>query len=526
TSQPKRVTSIRKLVNGTVKEVGSEDEITSYEYKKPESPTCHPEADLAETVVSYKPGEATATYCFDANDHFTGPPSEAEEEEAGSGTPEETPAGTCYEAEVFSDCSLEEEPPENVEDLPAAGYGLADNNWILPNTVGKYHLDYFTENQPFKELEVSKMRRTMPWNMAFEARKDDEKPGFDPGAKAQRADVEAWIKEVKALHGNTGEPMISFDMCPAGSHSENPEEVPDPNEGTEEDKKEEAACATTPPTWQQYQIAMKYFFERPVLAEVQSFSAWNEPNRHDEPTAKHAHTAGQYWRVLSDMCINRHKEETEPKKPECHVAAGEFLDSEMGNAYNGAGSSYFKEYLKGAGRVKSLNRWAWHAYSDGISTQEPSQHTNRTKWWGRLKHFREAINLDMKNSGCTPCRNPAIWLSEQGVQYFADSKRKAVKLTRGATGKGVFIWGHRTLAEGIMNAYVKAPGKQATTQPHVTRFYYYQLVGSPRTPTLKCFDSGLLEAHETLPELLTRPRPALAPREIFRIYRTKTQKGG
>jgi len=310
--------------------------------------------------------------------------------------------------------------------------------------------------------------------------------------------------------------MISFDMCPAGVPWEDPTEPADPKGETPKDE-EDPVCGTAP-TWQQYQAAIKYFFDRPVLAEVQSFSAWNEPNRHGEPTSKTPFVTGQYWRVLDDMCVQRHAENA--LVPQCHVAAGEFLDTEMSNAENGEGSKYFHAYVAGTGRPTTVNRWAWHAYSDGVSTQEPRNKKTPTKWWGRFKRFREAIIHVMKNSKCSACVHPAIWLSEQGVQYFIGNKRQGVPLTRkrklGEEPKREPIWGNRALAEGILNAYVKAPGVQLTAQQQVTRFYYYQLLGTPTT-----FDSGLLETREALPEKLPKTRAELAPREIYRIYKEK-----
>ena len=111
-----RVASLRRLVNGTTKEVGSEDEIYSYEYKAPASPTCNPSTDVGETVITQEPGGSTETYCFDGNDHFTGPLTESEQE--GEEPLEELAAGTCYEDPELhkTDCEDEEELPEEVED--------------------------------------------------------------------------------------------------------------------------------------------------------------------------------------------------------------------------------------------------------------------------------------------------------------------------------------------------------------------------------------------------------------------------
>jgi hypothetical protein len=81
TASPAQITSIRRLVNGTAKEIGSEDEITSFEYKAPESPTCKPETDIGETIVRYQAvEEEPETYCYNALGAITNHPKETEEE--------------------------------------------------------------------------------------------------------------------------------------------------------------------------------------------------------------------------------------------------------------------------------------------------------------------------------------------------------------------------------------------------------------------------------------------------------------
>ncbi|MHB1774240.1 MAG: DNRLRE domain-containing protein, partial [Acidimicrobiales bacterium] len=95
TSTPARVTSVRKIVNGTINEVGSEDQIVSFEYIAPQSPTCNSDEDIGETIVHHKPeGEEPAIYCYNAAGKITNstgreaeaPGVEAGEEEAETGS--------------------------------------------------------------------------------------------------------------------------------------------------------------------------------------------------------------------------------------------------------------------------------------------------------------------------------------------------------------------------------------------------------------------------------------------------------
>src|ERR1035441_7740853 len=521
-SAPHRVLSLRHLVNGTVTEVGSEDEITSYEYKTPESPTCNPSTDAEETTVTYKPSESTETYCFDYSDHFTGPKSESEEEIPETTEPQEAePEGTCTEPTVWKDCELEEAPPESTEeDLPARGYGVADNNWLqskahyeaedgekIKDPIAPFN--YFDEASYtgaafFKALKVHYLRRTMPWNTALDAEYDEKHPenegheGWDPGARARRNDTEYWIKEAKAMGAI---PIISFERCPEGA------KWADPTEG----EHPPAKSCEEPPSTKAYELAMKAFEKRPVLAEVHNFSAWNDPNNKAQPThsLSYAKLAGEYWRVLDDMCVRKPKET--PATAECHVAAGEFSDEQMPNAMakNSEGGKYFAKYVEGTGRTTTLNRWAWHSYKDGVSTQEPGKRHNQKEWWTRYKHFKQAVDTKMEHSKCVSCRHPNIWLSEQGVLDFYEGRRVSVTVARAHGLHPALrepIFGHPKLAEGVLNAYVNSKSHEITRQGQVPLFLYYSVMGAPAS-----FDSGLLETTETLPEKLTKTISAETP---------------
>ncbi len=539
-----RVIALRKLVNGTVKEVGSEDEVTSFEYKAAEAPSCKLQTDVSETVVTYKPGEATETFCFDANDHFTGPKTETETEtEEEPGELAEVAAGTCKEDPELhkEDCALEEGPPEEVEDLPKQRYGLADDNWLYARTKAQEEkgvvehgfFNYF-ESKPIEELHATEYRRTVPWDMVSEAEHYEEGTSKNSGALAKLEDVEKWISQVKA-HG--GEPYVSFDdLCPSG-------EWDDPQLGLskEQEEHDDYPCSQAP-TKAQYKAAVERFLKpaskHAVLGEVQNFTALNEPNNgtviggeHVKPTWNYrgeaypgskksgALVAGEYWRALSDLCAKTVR--GAEHRPECRVAAGEFLDSYMTNpnkAKTTVGYKYFHQYLSGLGSQPKVYRWAWHAYTDGSESQEPRHARSPQGWWPRFHNFEKAINHFMKNAKFP---KPEIWLTEQGVVYArAEGSHNLVQTP----------WLLRAVATGIVNAYVNHHKGQLTRQGHeIARFFYYATRGEPK------FDSGLLEATETAERFNPKTKAfekmapkfaASAPREIYGIYKTKTIHGG
>jgi YD repeat-containing protein len=574
-SDPHRVLSLRHLVNGTVTEVGSEDEITSYEYKTPESPTCNPTTDAAETTVTYSPGGATENYCFNAEDHVTGPKSasekEAEESPETTETQEEVAAGTCFdEASEWNDCELEEAPPEPEEDLKAENYGIADNNWLISEKQHEEeqkevippplftNFNYFG-NPYFQALKVHYLRRTMPWNTVLEAKLDEENPehenakkekvpGFDPGARARRNDTEHWAEEAKA---SGAQPIISFERCPKGAKWTNPvfeaereeakrarereakEHKPAPEATTLEEHAEKVESCETPPRRKSYEYAVKLFEERTAFAGITHLTAWSEPNNPYQSMYAHPEIAGQLWRVMDDLCIKRHKENS--AVPECHVAAGDFADSFMRNAdeKTSKGGKYFRAYVHGTGRPTTLYKWAWHAYRDGVETQAPKKRSQPKTWWTAFKSFRAAVDATVAHPRCGTCEKPKIWLAEQGVVLFEEvaGAPKAVgpEIGRTKTGVPVYepLWTHWNLAEGVMNAYVNKPAKnheyQLSDQKQVSLFMYYQMLGNPNK-----FDSGLLETNVTpLPEKLKARTTAEKPREkLYSIYKTKTLKGG
>jgi YD repeat-containing protein len=492
--QPDGTLEIFTTVAGKVTEVtvtpkGKAAYGEKFSYQVPAGPTCHPESDVGETIVTETPISATSeteTYCYDSLGEITGYTASGNEAEPPEGTElqEEVPAGTCYPDPEFpsDDCGQEDPPPENEEATSAAlvssipdrspsSYGISDNNALT-----KYN--YFTKSF-FKELHVVKVRRTVKWNLVSEAAAGDEE------ATKELADVRNWVESVKALGKGTGQPLISFDHCKYKHFAHDPT-TPG---GLPLIKCEEA------PTLPQYKEAVRQLLADPVLGQVRYFTAWNEPNYAGEPLGKLslAKRAGQYWRYLNGQC----KPPTPKAAPRCFVGAGDFLDSAMHDAQHKndptGGGEYFHKYWEGMGHPTTGYRWAWHAYSDGENTWRDFHFRKPELWWRYFKSFRNAVVR------LTKIYKPDIWLSEQGVRFSFNK----IKLPAGKSG-------HK--AQGIMRAFVEHGPDQLTRQSRlITAFYYYETRGEPiKTGNL---DSGLVPA---------AGYPSSNPRRIYYIYKHKT----
>jgi YD repeat-containing protein len=484
-----------KVTEVSVKQKAKAAASETFAYQAPSEPTCNPETDAGETVVTHQPeGGTPETFCYDAFGEITaysGPEDEADNEE-GTEPQEEVPAGTCYASPEFPEkyCGEEDPPPENEEsgastggaaleeamqpqaasipDLGPTHYGIADNNKL----TGTPHFNYFT-NSYFKVLHVVNVRRTVPWNLVPEANSGDAK------AQALLSDVKTWVEKVKLLSNSTGQPLVSFDRCPENETSVDPAHKEGPR----------ISC-DTPPTVGQYEEATREFRADAILGQVKYFTAWNEPNRPpgakthkgQEPTWNAPELAGKYWQALENLC-----KPLLPKTPaRCLVAAGDFLDSKMPNVgtRDSKGGEYFHKYWLGMGHPKTGYRWAWHAYTDGERAGTVFRHRPAERW-KRFKNFHNEIDT------LTEKYRPDIWLTEQGVEFLLGGARQPASYC-GCT------------ATAIMHAYVEDEGNQLTRQSRqITRFYYYQVRGD------KVFDSGLLALTSS-------------PRKIYYIYRHKT----
>ncbi len=510
---------------------------TTYTYETPQSPTCNPASDAGETVLtSTIEGEEEPTsqaYCYNQAGEFTGPkdPEAEAEVEEGSETPPEVPANMCTEDPELheNDCSLEEGAPEEAQDLYKSDYGLSDNNWLQPRVVEKTthpHFDYLSQGS-IVALHVKKYRRVIPWNMVSEAEHNEELPGDNEGASALLADVEEWIKRVKEAGAV---PTVAFeDLCPTAKPWASPGKL----------KEKDTHKCSEAPTQIQYKEAVEKFLKsttHPILGEVQYFEALNEPNNravsegeHIKPTYSEtgeaypkgpngAYLAGEYWRVLDDLCATSVRKAE--KRPECYVAAGDFSDSEM-NPWNPQkhGYPYIQQYLDGMGKPEKAYRWSWHAYTDGEETQTRYKNEPK-KWWKRFHLFEKLIDHVSEHS---KYKDPKIWLSEQGVVYSNNKEYKEKEPMPVA-------WRKQGASTYIMHAFVEHGSQQLTRQlnpgskeSQITRFFYYSTRGEP------VFDSGLLEA-EKLPIVTEKKVKKEAihkykvnhPREIYGIFRKKT----
>jgi YD repeat-containing protein len=496
--------------------------VTKYTYEGPQAPTCVPSTDTGETVVTTvtEGEESSEPYCYNAAGESTGPKNtEAEAEtEEGTEVPPEEPGETCTEDPDLhkEDCALEEGAPEEVEDLPRKDYGLSDNNWLQSYVIeGKTHpsFNYLGENL-VTALHVKWYRRVIPWDMVTEAEHNEELPKDNEGASDLLADVEAWIKRVKALGG---EPVVAFeDLCPSATPWANPGKLA-PGDTHK--------CSEAP-TKKQYKEGVERFLAHAVLNEVRYFEALNEPDNRSisegeriKPTYSEtapaypngpngAHLAGEYWRALDDLCAKSKR--AEEHKSECFVAAGDFVDSEM-NAWNPKklGYSYFHQYVAGMGKAPKAYRWSWHAYKDG--EEALTVYKNRPKhWWKRFHLFEKAVDRVAEKG---KYKYPNIWLSEQGVIYF---RQETVQRP----------WRNdERQAPYVMRAFVEHGSQQLTRQlnpvtkkgSQIARFFYYSSRGAPD------FDSGLLEA-EVLPKGVKAHRTKNKPRKIYGIFAKKTPK--
>jgi hypothetical protein len=366
--------------------------------------------------------------------------------------------------------------------------------------------------------------------MVSEAEHNEEKAGYNPGAKGELEDVEAWIKRVRELGG---EPYIAFeDECT----TPNPPEWASPGKLVEGSGKHPCAQA---PTQAQYAQAVDKFLkpltQHAILGDVRYFEALNEPNNqsktegvwlkptHSETEAAYpgghdgAWVAAEYWRALDDMCAKPVREQEH--KSECYVAAGSFVDSDMKDAWkkNGDGYAYFHQYLDGmGGKAKQAYRWAWHSYEEGEESFRNYRNEPK-RWWYPFHLFQKALDRVMEKA---KYKYPNIWLSEQGVVYFNKSTP-------------LIAWLNRSAGPYIMHAFVEHGSEQlsrqlnpVTKKSQIARFFYYSSRGAP------VFDSGLLEA-EKLPvktvngkQVEFKHRNAVShPRKIYGIYAKKTPGG-
>ncbi|MCP9492060.1 MAG: hypothetical protein MSC31_19615, partial [Solirubrobacteraceae bacterium MAG38_C4-C5] len=367
-----------------------------------------------------------------------------------------------------------ENPPDDPDNIGALGgglfgaqsastdvsYGIADNNPLILDS------EYMLFDSPaFQALEVRRVRRTIPWNIVLHK---DERYGDglydDHVAWVQRALKDRYI------------PLLSIERCRGDFPRAGAPQAP--------------SCVGIPPTREEYRLAIQGILQDPVLGQVKEFTAWNEPNNsYFQPTDENpdeddrkvsiqdatfdnsdAVKAGTYWYDFWTLC------QDEPVGYNCTVAAGDFLDSEMGDVADDStlGYRYYRKYVKGMNN-NLPERWAWHAYSDSeftLAYPDPSD------WWRKFRSFARRTSFVGDDE-----RSPFIWLTEQGaVRQDGDGE------TRIGDGDLDTV-GQR--AKLVTNRMTRASDSGLfSTSSRILRFYYYQMRGD--FSGTKSFDSGLL----------------------------------
>jgi YD repeat-containing protein len=513
-----------------------------FSYQGPTAPTCNPASDVEETVVTHLPGEEKQSFCFNARGENTTPLSESDQEEIeGEGEQPEISEAACKEEHPGTYCGEEEVPPESNEEgeedaslatakpagepvlvpgkeLEASHYGIADNNRVTPRE-GHPGFDIFT-NPYFQALHVVTVRRTIEWNLVYEAERapipneSEETKQRQQYAKGLLKDLEEWITEVDALPG--GVPVITFEHCHEPGYWVNPEP----------EAKDALVHCDEPAGPLAYKVAIEKFLSHklknskeeetgPEIGHaVHRYTAWDEPDNkglvpgsseHVEPTYNKPKLAGEYWFELDELC--------RVDKYGCQVAAGDFLDADLPDVWHEKTTkhqpnpyyAWMKEYLNGMHYPRHANRWAWHAYEDGEESQTKFKGTPK-KWWWRFKYFAKVV---MKYDP-----NANIWLLEQGAVFTEPGRKLIPQKDEG-------------LADDILSAFVKDGKHQLTlVDRQIKEFYYYEMRVEDKEH-FETFDSGLLEEkpeHEG--EETYNGRPPSTPRHIYSIYKAKTPKTG
>jgi YD repeat-containing protein len=585
-----KVSDIRtdELPSGTVS-------TETFTYEAPAAPTCTAEADVEETLVKDAPSNVEEAYCFNAlGENITPRPESVEEELTGEEEPEELLVGACEKEHPGAYCGQEEPPPEEEGDVPATAhraaatsattkeaeevpfvpprsaplrsedFGIADGNRL--QAIGENeHFDMFT-NPYFEKLGVRIVRRSIPWNLVYEAERGpfvstnknkevaevEEKEAAEQHVYAENLliDVELWLEETMRLDKGTGIPVISFDHCL------------EPGDWVDPQNTHQLVSCATVAKLPEYTTAIEAFLKRKVFEPkekmerpyieahvagdpefhqlIHRYTAWNEPDNpgfvvgstteHVEPTVEDPTLAGEYWNKLSYLC--RH-----PEGYDCNVAAGDFLDAGLPDVWykkvrkgkkKGKPNPYYKwfgEYLKGMGEPHKASFWAWHPYEDGRDTWKEFDNERQHQWWSRFKYFAKRVEDLNPNADIWITEAGAV-LKEPGTRYSeAIEKKKA--LERNAKGEADAV--------EIANAYVGDGRYQLTNiYAKTTMFLYYQMRAHGKTRELKPgesedfeeWDSGLLEDEPAKGEETYFRKPVSAPRPVYGVYYKKTSHAG
>jgi len=269
-----------------------------------------------------------------------------------------------------------------------------------------------------------------------------------------------------------------------------------------------AACETVPPDRAEYRQAVKEFLSYDDgnaatrdLKDVREFTAWNEPNLVGvQPLGElqYARLAGELWRELAFYC--------RPNGPVaasgCRVAAGDFLDTRMGNIskrnaqgqFDTVGGQYYSLYRQGMGGPPRV--WAWHAYTDTENTLATARDADPGKRYSRYRSF-----VERTKSSNPAYPSPRVWLTEQGVVRLRPrgaNNCATSRVTGNLAGTAPRFLNQtalkgRTVMQRLLDELpeVRTANGEAS---RAERLYYYHARGSRERCSRgdKDFDAGLL----------------------------------
>jgi YD repeat-containing protein len=459
---------------------------TQLAFSQPAQPPCDVGAYVGSSTIQASDA-STATFCWDAR---------AEATNVGAIEPANPNDGSAYGciADPFGEQTYcGENPPADPDGLGSGVFGplAASTNisWGISdnNLVGRTGYDMFSDSA-FTSLQLQRVRRTVPWNIVA--------PGTSPQDQGSEYQLVAdWLTKAFAAGYK---PMLSLERC-SGTFVRSGQTLP---------------CESTTPTREEYIAHVRALLEDPTFGRVKEFTAWNEPNLtgyqptgfiHDPAGSDHqaedqsatfsnsgAYRAGRYWYEFWKLCQNA------PGYFNCTVAAGDFLDSRMGDATDRTswGARFYTQYFNGALRNRP-ERWAWHAYRDGERTliqEDPS------RWWAAFRAF--AIRTSWVGNSA---QSPYLWLTEQGATRI---RRGGLTTISQIAGRAATPAEENERAVLVTHRLTRAidSGLLASSS-RILRFFYYHMKGDRND-----FDAGLKNPDNTV-----RPN--------YDTYRCRTVEG-
>ncbi len=178
------------------------------------------------------------------------------------------------------------------------------------------------------------------------------------------------------------------------------------------------------------------------------YTAWNEPNKPQQPVANDPEPAAKYWRLMRNRCAQN--------GGSCTALAGDLLDDN----FKGRGGLLLGTYLKRYkdAMLRRAYSWAFHPYVTA------NRHTPYDSKW-------KAFLKGTKCSTCSQYKEPVVWVTEVGgiVSFKAQSTGLRKTYTTANAQRSI---------DHIMDL--------ARSEPRVKRLFYYHWLGD------ETFDSGLI----------------------------------